>query len=207
MAKLDLYGINGKIDGSVKASDRVFSAPLNEPIVTETLNWYLATRRQGSANTKTRAEVSGGGRKPWSQKGTGRARIGDNRAPHWRHGGVVFGPKPRDYSFNLPIKVRKAAIRIVLSDKAQSGKIKVVEKLSLTQAKTKEMAKLLEALGVKGSALIVISAPDVAIERASRNIKGIKVAAGRTLNVYDMLKHDEMIIIKDAMPVLEEAYA
>jgi large subunit ribosomal protein L4 len=207
MAKFDLYGINGKIDGSVKASDEVFSAPINEQIVNETLNWYLATGRQGSANTKTRAEVSGGGRKPWRQKGTGRARIGDNRAPHWRHGGVAFGPKPRDYSFNLPIKVRKAAIRAVLSDKAQSGKIKVIEKLSLKQAKTKEMVNMLESLGVKESALIIISAHDDAVERASRNIKGIKVTLGRALNVYDLLKHDEMIITKDAIPVLEEAYA
>ena len=207
MAKFDLYGINGKIDGSVKASDEVFSAPINEQLVNETLNWYLATGRQGNANTKTRAEVSGGGRKPWRQKGTGRARIGDNRAPHWRHGGVAFGPKPRDYSFSLPIKVRKAAIRAVLSDKAQSGKIKVIEKLSLKQAKTKEMVNMLESLGVKQSALIIIPAHDDAVERASRNIKGIKVTLGRALNVYDMLKHDEMIITKDAIPVLEEAYA
>lgn len=207
MAKLDLYGMNGKVDGSVKASDRVFSAPVNESVVNETLNWYLATGRQGSANTKTRAEVSGGGKKPWRQKGTGRARIGDNRAPHWRHGGVVFGPKPRDYSFSLPIKVRKAAIRSVLSDKVLSGKIKVVENMSLTNAKTKEMVKMLKILGVKTSALIVTPASDAIIERASRNIKGIKVAAGRALNVYDMLRHDEMIITKDAMPVIEEAYA
>jgi large subunit ribosomal protein L4 len=173
----------------------------------ETLNWYLATRRQGSANTKTRAEVSGGGRKPWRQKGTGRARIGDNRAPHWRHGGVVFGPKPRDYSFSLPIKIRKAAIRSVLSDKAQAGKIKIIGKITLAQAKTKEMVKVLEALGIKKSALLVLPANDVAIERASKNIKGVKVVLGKALNVYDMLKHDEMIIMKDAVPVLEEAYA
>jgi large subunit ribosomal protein L4 len=207
MAKLELYGMDGKLAGDVKTSDRIFAAPINETIVNDTLNWYLASGRQGNANTKTRAEVSGGGRKPWRQKGTGRARIGDNRAPHWRHGGVAFGPKPRDYSFSLPIKVRKAAIRTVLSDKAQSGKIKVIEKLSLANPKTKEMVKLLEALGVKKSVLIVISAPDVSVERASSNIKGIKVAQGRALNVYDMLKHDEMIIMKDAIPVLEEAYS
>ena len=207
MAKLDLYGMNGKVDGSVKASDRVFSAPMNEHLVNETLNWYLATGRQGNASTKTRAEVSGGGRKPWRQKGTGRARIGDNRAPHWRHGGVAFGPKPRDYSFSLPIKVRKAAIRTVISDKVLSGKIKIVEKFSLVNVKTKEMAKVLEALGVKDSALIVIPAPDAAVERASRNIKGIKVSIGKALNVYDILKHDEMIITRDAIPVLEEAYS
>lgn len=206
MAKLDLYGIDGKIGGSVKASDRVFSGPVNENVVNEALNWYLATCRQGSANTKTRAEVSGGGKKPWRQKGTGRARIGDNRAPHWRHGGVVFGPKPRDFSYNLPIKVRKAAIRSVLSDKAQSGKIKVVEKFSLNGAKTKEMAKILEAIGIKGGALIVIPAGDVTLERASRNIRGVKVSAGKALNVYDMLKHSEMVITKDAIPVLEEAF-
>ncbi len=206
MAKLDIYGIDGKIGGSVKASDRVFSAPVNEDVVNETLNWYLATCRQGSANTKTRAEVSGGGRKPWRQKGTGRARIGDNRAPHWRHGGVVFGPKPRDYSFSLPIKVRKAAVRSVLSDKAQSGKIKVVEKLSLKSAKTKEMVKMLEAIGVKEGALIVITVRDEALERASRNIKGVKLAVGKALNIYDLLKHSEMIIEKDAIAVLEEAY-
>ena len=120
---------------------------------------------------------------------------------------MAFGPKPRDYSFSLPIKVRKAAIRAVISDKVLSGKIKVVEQLSLSNSKTKEMAKILEALGVKKSALIVIPAPDAAVERASRNIKGIKVSIGKALNVYDILKHDEMIITRDAIPVLEEAYS
>jgi large subunit ribosomal protein L4 len=207
MAKLDIYGMNGKIDGSVKASDTVFASAVNEHVVNDTLNWYLATGRQGNACTKTRAEVSGGGKKPWRQKGTGRARIGDNRAPHWRHGGVAFGPKPRDYSFNLPIKVRKAAIRSVLSDRAQAGKIKVIEKFTLTQPKTKEMAKLLETLGVKGSALIIISSHDDAVERSAKNIKGVKVAIGKALNIYDLLKQDEIVITKDAVAVLEEAFA
>jgi len=207
MAKLDIYGMNGKVDGSVKASDIVFASPVNEQVVNETLNWYLATGRQGSANTKTRAEVSGGGKKPWRQKGTGRARIGDNRAPHWRHGGVIFGPKPRDYSFNLPIKVRKAAVRSVLSDKAQAGKIKVIEKFELSQPKTKEMAKLLETLGVKGSALIIISSHDDSVERSAKNIKGVKIAIGKALNIHDLLKQDEIVITKDAVSALEEAFA
>ncbi len=199
--------MNGKVDGSVKASDAVFASAVNEHVVNETLNWYLATGRQGNACTKTRAEVSGGGKKPWRQKGTGSARIGDNRAPHWRHGGVAFGPKPRDYSFNLPIKVRKAAVRSVLSDKAQAGKIKVIEKLTLAQPKTKEMAQLLKTLGIKGSALVIISSHDDAVERSAKNIKGVKVAIGGALNIYDLLKQDEIVITKDALAVIEEAFA
>ncbi len=195
------------MSGDVKASARVFEAPLNEHIVNQTLNWYLASQRQGSANAKTRAEVSGGGKKPWRQKGTGRARIGDNRAPHWRHGGVVFPPKPKDFSFSLPKNIRKAAIRAMLSDKAKDGKIKIVESLALTNPKTKEMVKLLKALGTNGNVLIVIPETDASVERASRNIKGVDISIGRAINIYELLKHDELVITKKALAVLEEAFA
>jgi len=190
----------------MEASDRIFSSPENEHLVNDTLNWYLASSRQGNACAKTRAEVSGGGRKPWRQKGTGRARIGDNRAPHWRKGGVTFPPKPRDYSFSLPIRTRKAAIRTVLSDKARSGKIKVVDTIVLERSKTKEMVKLLKGLGLGGSVLIVIEKDNEQIKRASRNIKGIEVSLGRALNVYDLLKHDEILMTKESVTILEEAF-
>ncbi len=199
--------MDGKVAGDVKASDRVFEAPLNEHIVNQTLNWYLASRRQGSANAKTRAEVSGGGKKPWRQKGTGRARIGDNRAPHWRHGGVVFPPKPKDFSFSLPKNIRKAAIRVVLSDKAREGKIKIVDNLVLTNPKTKEMVKVLKALGTSGKVLIVLPEKDVSVERASRNIKGVAVSISKALNVHELMKHDDLVITKSALAVLEEAFA
>lgn len=206
MAKLNLYSIDGKPAGGVEASDKVFSAPENEHVVNEALNWYLASSRQGNACAKTRAEVSGGGKKPWRQKGTGRARVGDNRPPHWRKGGVAFPPKPREYSFSLPIKIRKAAIRIVLSDKARNGKLKVLDKIALANPKTREMVKLLETLGAVEGALIVLPGQDEAVSRASRNIKGVKVSIGRALNVHDLLKHGDVIMTKDAVHVLEEAY-
>jgi large subunit ribosomal protein L4 len=206
MAKLNLVSIKGKSEGSMEASDKIFNAEPNVHIVNETLTWYMASMRQGNACAKTRAEVSGGGRKPWKQKGTGRARIGDNRPPHWRHGGVAFAPKPRDYSYSLPIKVRKAAIRIVLSDKFKEGKIKVVDKIELSGSKTKEMVKFLKGIGIEGSALIVTSKADESINRVSSNIKGVIVSHGKALNVYDLLKSNELVITKDAVPVLEEAY-
>jgi large subunit ribosomal protein L4 len=206
MAKLDLYTLKGKVEGSVEGSDRVFGAERNDHVVSETLTWYLASQRQGNASTKNRGDVSGGGRKPWKQKGTGRARAGDNRMPHWRGGGVAFGPKPRDYSYSLPIKIRKAAIRVVLSDKAKSGNIRVVDKIDLASPKTKEMVKFLKGIGVLTSAVIVLPQKDEAINRVSSNIKGIKVLIGQALNVFDLLKANDIVIIKDAIPVLEEAY-
>lgn len=198
--------MSGKSEASVEAPDRIFNAESNDQIVNETLTWYLASSRQGNACAKTRAEVSGGGRKPWRQKGTGRARIGDNRAPHWRKGGVAFPPKPRDYSFALPQKIKKAAIRVVLSGKARDGKIKVIENISLASAKTKEMAKLLNGLGVAGSVLLVLSKKDENISRAASNLRGVTVLEGRALNVYDILKSDELVMVKDAIGILEETY-
>lgn len=206
MAKLNLYTLKGKIEGPVEASDRVFNAERNDHVVSETLTWYLASQRQGNASSKNRGEVSGGGKKPWKQKGTGRARAGDNRMPHWRGGGVAFGPKPRDYSYSLPIKVRKAAIRVVLSDKAKSGNIRVIDKIDLTNPKTKDMVKFLRGIGVLTSAVIVVPQKDEIINRVSSNIKGIKVLIGQALNVFDLLKANDIVIIKDALPILEEAY-
>jgi large subunit ribosomal protein L4 len=205
MAKLDLYSINGKQEGSIEASEALFNAEHNEHIVKETLTWFLASQRQGSASCKNRGEVSGGGRKPWRQKGTGRARTGDNRQPNWRGGGKSFGPKPRDFSYTLPTKIKKAAIRVVLSDKARSGKIKVIETLALKSPKTREMVQILKGLGIKGSSMIIVAKKDNDIFRASANIKGLKVAEGRSLNVYDLLKYDELVMLKDSLPVIGEA--
>jgi large subunit ribosomal protein L4 len=205
MAKLELFSLSGKSEGQIEASDSLFNAAPNEHIVKETLTWFLASNRQGNASSKTRGEVSGGGKKPWRQKGTGRARIGDNRAPHWRHGGVTFGPKPRDYSFALPIKIRRAALRVVLSDKARSGKIKVVENITLASQKTKEMVKLLKTLGIKGSSMIIVASKDNPAFRTAANIKDVKVSLGRALNVFDLLKYDEVVMLKESLPVIEEA--
>jgi len=195
--------MDGKVTGGLEASDRIFKAPANEHIVNETLNWYLASARQGNACAKTRAEVAGSGRKPWRQKGTGRARIGDIRAPHWRKGGVVFAPKRRDYSFSLPIKIRKAALRVVLSDKVKNDKLKIVDSIPVPSGKTKDMSKLLKTFG-SGDVLIVLSQMDLNVARASSNIKGVMVSTAQALNIYDLLKHNEVIITKHALSKLEE---
>lgn len=203
MAELKLYGMDGKSMGEVKASDKVFSIVPKQHVVNTVLTWYLARARSGNASAKNRSEVSGGGKKPWKQKGTGRARAGDNRSPLWKKGGVVFPPKPRDYAKSLPDKLKKLSLKMVLSDKVKDGKLKVVESIDIPQPKTKEFAKLCKKLKIKESALFVDEKQNKNAFLASRNIPNVKFLTMNTINVYDLLRHEEVVLTKAAVSGLE----
>ncbi|MDD5382194.1 MAG: 50S ribosomal protein L4 [Candidatus Margulisbacteria bacterium] len=207
MIDLPLCDLSGKSAGKVSASNEVFGQKLNEPVVQTALVWYLASTRRGTHGSKTKAEVSGGGKKPWKQKGTGRARAGSNRSPLWRKGGVVFGPKPRDYGFALPKKARKLALKVALSDKAKEGKVKVVDEFKLSGPKTKLAVKLLLDLGVSGKILLVMDKDNEQFERAARNIRGVKITRSRELNIFDLLNAEWLLAEKKAIASLEEALA
>jgi large subunit ribosomal protein L4 len=183
---------------------KVFTEEMNEAVVHETLRWLLASRRRGTHSAKTRAEVSGGGIKPWKQKGTGRARAGSIRSPLWRKGGVIFPPKPRDYSYALPKKVRKLALRVVLSEFNRGERVKLVESLSLPEPKTKAGAKFLQDLGVTGGVLILMAEEKSDFVRGTRNLAGVKILLAKDLNIYDLLKAEWVVIEKKAVPQLEE---
>jgi len=205
MSQLPLYDVNGKNLGELNAPDSVFAQKSNDQVIYETLKWYLASQRRGTHSTKTKAEVRGGGKKPWRQKGTGRARAGSIRSPLWRKGGVVFGPKPRDYGYALPKKVRKLALKVALSDKAKEGKLKVVAELKLAQVKTKEAKKLLNLLKIYGKILILCPGENKDLEKAVRNIAGVKVIAPENLNIYDLLNAEWVVAERQAIEKLEGA--
>jgi len=183
---------------------KVFTEEMNEAVVHDTLRWFLASRRRGTHSAKTRTEVSGGGIKPWKQKGTGRARAGSTRSPLWRKGGVIFPPKPRDYSYALPKKVRQLALRVVLSEFNRGERIKVVEGLSLPEPKAKAGAKFLQDLGVTGGVLILMAEEKSDFARGTRNLAGVKLLLAKDLNIYDLLKAEWVVIEKKAVPQLEE---
>lgn len=183
--------------------EKIFSEELNEPVVHEALRWFLATRRRGTHSAKTRAEVSGGGIKPWRQKGTGRARVGSIRSPLWRKGGVIFPPKPRDYSYGLPKKMRKLALRVALSQLYRENRIKIVESFSLPQPKTKEGVKFLKEMGLGGRVLIVLGTASNGFERGVRNLAGVKVIPSKDLNLFNLLKSDWVLLEKTAVAQLE----
>ena len=204
MTKTILYDVKGKNQGEVKLSKEVFGVPLKESIIHSAVVNYLASQRKGTASTKTRAEVRGGGKKPWRQKGTGRARVGSIRSPLWRGGGVIFGPRPRDYSFPLPKRVKRIAVKLALSEKLRSKKIKLIDNLEPKAAKTKEMVKILGDLKLKGKVLIVDGVPSRNLILASRNIPGTKLVRERESNVYDILAHENLILTKTALEKLEE---
>ncbi|MBU0671584.1 MAG: 50S ribosomal protein L4 [Candidatus Margulisbacteria bacterium] len=204
MSKLPLYDINGISSGEVSAAAKIFGVKMNEHVVHSALVWFQASQRRGTHSTKTKAEVRGGGRKPWKQKGTGRARAGSIRSPLWRKGGVIFGPKPRDYGYSLPIKVRKGALRIALSDKVRAEKVKVVEELKLADAKTKSAAKLFKELKVAGKVLIVLVQANEGFEKAARNLAGIKICVYNDLNIFDLLEASWLVVEKKAIKALEE---
>jgi len=168
---------------------------------------YLANQRQGTQSALTRAEVSGGGKKPWRQKGTGRARQGSTRAPHWTHGGIVFAPKPRSYSFSVNKKVRKLAMKSALSSKVLDGEMIVIDSLSVNEYKTKTIAEMLKAIGSEKKALIVLPEVNEKTIASAKNIPGVKTAQVNTLNVYDILNADKFIVVKDAVAKIEEVYA
>ncbi|HZK57000.1 MAG TPA: 50S ribosomal protein L4 [Clostridia bacterium] len=207
MPKVAIYNISGDRISEIELNDDVFGVEVNEYALHEVVKNQLANKRQGTQSAKTRAEVRGGGRKPWRQKGTGRARVGSIRSPIWVGGGVTFAPKPRDYSYKLPRKVRKLAMKSALTTKVNNNEIIVLDELNIWAPKTKEMVAILENLNVDKKALIVTDGKNEAVYKSTRNIPGIKTASVNTLNVYDILKYDKFIITKDAVQKVEEVYA
>ena len=207
MANVSVYNIEGKEVGKIDLSDAVFGVEVNEHLVHMAVVSQLANNRQGTQKAKTRSEVSGGGRKPWRQKGTGHARQGSIRAPQWTHGGVALGPKPRDYSYTLNKKVRRLAMKSALSSKVQNENLIVIDALNMDGFKTKTIVNMLKALNVDGKALIVTAEADQKVVKSAANIPGVKTAAVNTLNVYDILNHDKFIVVKNAVGKIEEVYA
>jgi len=199
---VDVLDPAGKKQGTVDLDEATFGIEPNVPVLNQVVTAQLAARRSGSQSTKTRAEVAGGGAKPWKQKGTGRARAGSSRSPIWAGGGTIFGPQPRDYSYQLPKSARKAALRSVLAARHGEGKLVVVDALKLAEPKTKQMVECLKGLGIEGSALVVTASPDEGLSRASRNLAKVKVLPVLGLNVYDVLKHQTLIITRDALEQL-----
>ena len=206
MPQVDVYNLQGKQVGSVELSETVFGLEPHQSAMHQVIVAQLANRRQGTQSALTRTEVSGGGKKPWRQKGTGRARQGSTRAPQWRHGGVVFAPKPRDYSQKVNKKVRRLALLSALSSKVIDKQMFVLEDMSL-QGKTSELTAALKAMGVKGKALIVTLGVDNNVRRAAGNIPGVYAAQVNTLNVYDIMNYDSFVITKEAVAKVEEVYA
>ncbi len=205
MPSVALYNIAGKEIGKLELSDGIFGQEVNKAVLHTVVRAYLANQRQGTQSTLTRAEVSGGGIKPWKQKGSGRARQGSTRSPQWRHGGVVFAPKPRDYRLDVNKKVRRIAMKSALSSKVQDGAILVFDTLDIAAPKTKEMIKVLDAVNAK-KALIVLPEKDEIVERAAGNIPNVKTTLVSTLSVYEILKYDMLILTKDAVAKIEEVY-
>ena len=207
MPKIDVYNIEGKKVSTLDLNEAVFGIEPNEKVVHSVLVNYLANQRQGTSNTKTRAEVAGGGRKPWKQKGTGRARQGSIRAPQWFKGGIALGPKPRDYRYTVNKKERRLAIRSILSSKVLEENLVVVDKIDLKEIKTKNMVKALDALKVEGKTLIVLPEKNENIQKSARNIEGVKTSLVNTINVYDLLKYNKLILTVDSVKSIEEVYA
>ena len=207
MPKVDVYNIEGKKVSDIELADSVFGIEPNENIVHSVLKNYLANQRQGTQSTKTRAEVSGGGKKPWRQKGTGRARQGSTRAPQWIKGGVALGPKPRSYRYTVNKKEKRLAVKSVLSSKVLEKELTVVDKLELKEIKTKSMVNALAALKVEGKTLIVLPENDKNVVMSARNIKGVKTISANNINVFDLLKYSNLILPVDTVKKLEEVYA
>ena len=207
MPKIDVYDINGKKVKEVELNEAVFGIEPNEGIVHSVLVNYLANQRQGTQNTKTRSEVSGGGKKPWRQKGTGRARQGSTRAPQWIKGGIALGPKPRSYRYTVNKKERQLAIKSVLSSKVLENELVVVDSLPLKEIKTKEMVKALSNLKVEGKALIMLPEKNENVQKSARNIENVKTTLVETINVYDLLKYNKLVVTVDTIKKLEEVYA
>ena len=206
MPNVALYDIKGQNIGDIALSEEIFGQPVNAAVMHEVVVAHLANCRQGTQSAKTRSEVSGGGKKPWRQKGTGRARQGSTRSPQWRHGGVVFAPKPRDYTIRVNKKVKRLAMKSALSSKVEENEVIVFDALNIEAPKTKEMVKVLKAVDVN-KALIVLADKDEAVERASANIEGVKTTLVGTLNVYEILKYEKLILTKASVEKIEEVYA
>jgi len=207
MPKVALYDMSGKQVGDIELNDSIFGVEVNKVVLHQVVVNYLANQRQGTHSTKTRAEVRGGGIKPWRQKGTGRARQGSIRAPQWVKGGIALGPKPRSYRFTLNKKLKRLALKSALSSKVVENDIFVLDKLTLDTIKTKEMVKVLNNLNIDTKALIVLPEKDEVIVKSARNIPGVTTTLVGTLNVYDILNHTKLILTKDAVAKIEEVYA
>lgn len=207
MAKFDVLDMNGKKVSTVELSDAVFGITPNEKVMHAAVVNFLANQRQGTQSTKTRSEVSGGGKKPWRQKGTGRARQGSTRSPQWTHGGVALGPKPRDYSYTLNKKVRRLAIKSALSDKAASGNLIVVDDLSMDEYKTKTVVGLLAAVGAAGKSLVATAERQEKLAKSAANIPGVKTAMAANVNTYELINADKLVVDLAGAKKLEEVFA
>ncbi len=207
MPKVALYKMDGNVSGEIELKDEVFGAEINEALMHQVVKMQLANKRQGTQSVLTRAEVRGGGAKPWRQKGTGRARHGSIRSPIWVKGGVAFAPKPRDYSYTMPKKMRRLAMKSALSSKVKGDNLVVLESLELSEPKTKEVVKVLKNLNIDEKAVLVLSGKNEWVERAARNIPNLQLLYVNTLNVYDILKNDKLIILEEAVRQVEEVYA
>ena len=206
MLKVDVLNMEGKKVGDIELNESVFGVEVNDIVVHTALVNYLANQRQGTQSTKTRAEVRGGGRKPWRQKGTGRARQGSIRAPQWIKGGIALGPKPRSYKYAIPKKMRQLALKSVLTSKVQEGNLVVVDKLELNEIKTKNMVNVLNNLKVN-KVLVVLDSKNLNVQASARNIENVKTSLVNTINVYDLLKYDSLVLTEDAIKKIEEVYA
>ena len=206
MPTISVYDMTGKQTGTMELSADIFGIEPNVAVMHSAVINYLANQRQGTQSTKTRSEVSGGGRKPWRQKGTGHARQGSTRSPQWTHGGIALGPKPRSYRFALPKKVRRLALKSAFSSKVIAGEMLVLENLTVEEIKTKTIVNMLNALGADRKVLLVLPEKDEKVVLSARNIPGVKTALVNTLNVYDILNCDKFIVVKDAVAQLEEVY-
>ena len=207
MPKVDVYDLHGKKVSDIDLAENIFGIEPNENVVHEVLVNYLANQRQGTQSTKTRAEVSGGGKKPWRQKETGRARQGSIRAPQWIKGGIALGPKPRSYKYRVNKKEKRLAIKSILSSKVLEKELTVVDKLEVKEIKTKTMAKALADLKVSGKTLIVLPENNKNVLMSSRNIEGVKTITANNINVFDLLKYTNLILSVDTVKKLEEVYA
>lgn len=206
MAKVDVYNIEGAVTESIELSDAIFGIEPNQDVLHLVILNQLANRRQGTHSTKTRSEVRGGGRKPYRQKGTGRARHGSVRSAQYVGGGIIFGPKPRDYSYTLNKKVRRLAMKSALSAKLADGNLIVVDALVMPEIKTQKMVKILGNLGATTSTLLVTDGRDEKVEKSARNILGVKTALVNTINVFDILKFDKFVVTKEAVLKVQEVY-
>ncbi len=207
MPKIDVYNIEGKKVKEVELKEEIFGIEPNEAVVHSVLVNFLANQRQGTQNTKTRSEVRGGGRKPWRQKGTGRARQGSIRAPQWIKGGIALGPKPRSYYYTVNKKERQLAVKSVLSSKVLENELVVVDSLEMKEIKTKEMTKVLNNLKIEGKTLMLLPEKNENVQKSARNIEGVKTTLVNTINVYDLLKYTKLVITLDTIKKLEEVYA
>ncbi|HHY06168.1 MAG TPA: 50S ribosomal protein L4 [Clostridia bacterium] len=207
MPKVALYNISGEQIAEIELNDAIFGIEPNEAVVHEAVVMQLASLRRGTHATKTRAEVRGGGRKPWRQKGTGRARVGSIRSPLWRKGGITFGPQPRDYAYRLPRKKARLAVKSVLSAKVKANEMVVLDQLEFPEPKTKQMLEVLGKLKIKEKVLVVTAEQNDNVQKSGRNIPGVKFLTAEGINVYDLLNYDRLLITKDAVTKLEEVFS